>query len=82
MKQDIKEESDDGFVAVNTTQSSCDYSMSQFKDDPLSELPIDVESEEDIPLVIYFIPSHVYILCCACQHSLIFKFLFYYFWGY
>lgn len=53
MKQEIKDESDDGFVAVNTTQSSCDYSMSQFKDDPLSELPPDEESEEDVPLVFF-----------------------------
>lgn len=52
MKQEIKEESDDGIV--NTTQSSCDYSLSQFKDEPLSELPLDDEdSEEDIPLVSY-----------------------------
>lgn len=35
--------------------SSCDYSMSQFKDEPLSELPPEDDSmtgeEEDVPLV-------------------------------
>lgn len=53
MKHEIKEESEDGYAAVNnTTASSCDYSLSQFKDDPLSELPPEEESgEEDTPLV-------------------------------
>lgn len=47
---------------MNTTQSSCDYSMSQFKDDPLSELPPDEESEEDLPLVI----SCILVLLSLC----------------
>lgn len=45
----------DGYAGANTTMSSCDYSMSQFKDEPLSELPPEDESmsggEEDMPLV-------------------------------
>lgn len=46
-----EEDSDDGYAgANNTTMSSCDYSMSQFKDDPLSEIK-DEDSEEDTPLV-------------------------------
>ncbi|XP_013168227.1 PREDICTED: DNA topoisomerase I, mitochondrial [Papilio xuthus] len=51
LKREIKEESEDGFNAGNTTVSSCDYSMSQFKDEPLSELPHEEESEEDTPLL-------------------------------
>ncbi|XP_013133683.1 PREDICTED: DNA topoisomerase I, mitochondrial [Papilio polytes] len=51
IKGEIKEESEDGFNAGNTTVSSCDYSMSQFKDEPLSELPPEEESEEDTPLL-------------------------------
>ncbi|KAI5632594.1 eukaryotic DNA topoisomerase i, catalytic core domain-containing protein [Phthorimaea operculella] len=43
-----KEDSDDGFGGMNTTASSCDYSLSQFKDEPLADLPDD--SEEDAPL--------------------------------
>ncbi|CAG9784258.1 unnamed protein product [Diatraea saccharalis] len=51
IKSDIKEESDDGYPAANTTVSSCDYSLSQFKDEPLAELPDDEESaEEEKPL--------------------------------
>lgn len=46
-----QDDSDEGYAGANTTVSSCDYSMSQFKDEPLSELPPDDESEEDIPLV-------------------------------
>ncbi|KAG7311334.1 hypothetical protein JYU34_002372 [Plutella xylostella] len=46
-----EEDSDDGYAgANNTTMSSCDYSMSQFKDDPLSEIK-DEDSEEDTPLL-------------------------------
>lgn len=45
-----QDDSDEGYAGANTTVSSCDYSMSQFKDEPLSELPPDDESEEDIPL--------------------------------
>ncbi|KAG6457599.1 hypothetical protein O3G_MSEX010391 [Manduca sexta] len=45
-----QEESDDGYAGANTTASSCDYSMSQFKDEPLSELPPEEDSEEDMPL--------------------------------
>ncbi|KAJ2953786.1 hypothetical protein O0L34_g1413 [Tuta absoluta] len=44
-----KEDSEDGFGGMNTTASSCDYSLSQFKDEPLADLPDD--SEEDIPLL-------------------------------
>ncbi|XP_063838535.1 DNA topoisomerase I, mitochondrial [Ostrinia nubilalis] len=52
IKHEIKEESEDGFAGANTTVSSCDYSLSQFKDDPLSELPPEEESaEEDKPLL-------------------------------
>lgn len=52
VKKEIKaEESDDGYAGANTTASSCDYSMSQFKDDPLGDLPPEEESEEDTPLV-------------------------------
>ncbi|KPJ12715.1 DNA topoisomerase 1 [Papilio machaon] len=51
IKREIKEESEDGYNAGNTTVSSCDYSMSQFKDEPLSELPPEGESEEDTPLL-------------------------------
>ncbi|XP_063376483.1 DNA topoisomerase I, mitochondrial [Cydia fagiglandana] len=55
LKSEVKEEqeSDDGYDASavnNTTASSCDYSLSQFKDEPLSELPPEEESEEDTPL--------------------------------
>ncbi|XP_047514856.1 DNA topoisomerase I, mitochondrial isoform X1 [Pieris napi] len=50
IKLEIKEESEDGFAGANTTASSCDYSLSQFKDEPLGELPDESESEEDIPL--------------------------------
>lgn len=56
MKREIKEESEDGYTGANTTASSCDYSLSQFKDEPLSELPLEEEdSEEDTPLVYVFI---------------------------
>ncbi|CAH2231749.1 jg7162 [Pararge aegeria aegeria] len=49
---------DDGYIGVNTTASSYDFSMSQFKDDPLAELPLEDDSasgeeareEEDKPL--------------------------------
>lgn len=52
MKKEVKEEeSDDGYAGANTTVSSCDYSLSQFKDEPLSELPPEEESEDEIPLV-------------------------------
>ncbi|CAK1550094.1 unnamed protein product [Leptosia nina] len=52
IKQEYKEESEDGYAGVNTTVSSCDYSLSQFKDEPLSELPMDDDSdcEQEIPL--------------------------------
>lgn len=52
-KVEIKSEVEDEYTpANNTTVSSCDYSLSQFKDEPLSELQIEEESgEEDIPLV-------------------------------
>lgn len=48
---DIKQENDESndFGGLNTTASSCDYSLSQFKDEPLSELPPEEESEEDSP---------------------------------
>lgn len=53
----------DGYAGANTTMSSCDYSMSQFKDEPLSELPADDESmsgeEENIPLVSKFVVNLV-----------------------
>lgn len=54
----MKSESDDGYGgALNTTVSSCDYSLSQFKDEPLSEMPLEEDSasggEEDVPLVCY-----------------------------
>ncbi|XP_049868163.1 DNA topoisomerase I, mitochondrial [Pectinophora gossypiella] len=45
-----EEDSDDGFTGANTTASSCDYSLSQFKDEPLADLPDD-ESEEEKPLL-------------------------------
>lgn len=50
---DIKQENDESndFGGLNTTASSCDYSLSQFKDEPLSELPPEEESEEDSPSV-------------------------------
>lgn len=53
LKTEVKEEeSDDGYEgAVNNTASSCDYSLSQFKDEPLADLPPEEESEEDTPLV-------------------------------
>ncbi|XP_072936900.1 DNA topoisomerase I, mitochondrial isoform X1 [Epargyreus clarus] len=51
IKSEIKEDSDDGYAGANTTASSCDYSMSQFKDEPLSELPPEEDSEEDVPLL-------------------------------
>nr|XP_034825720.1 DNA topoisomerase I, mitochondrial isoform X3 [Maniola hyperantus] len=48
---------DDGYLGVNTTASLCDFSVPQFKEDPLSELPPDDDSasegegaEEDVPL--------------------------------
>lgn len=47
-------DSDDGYAGANTTASSCDYSLSQFKDEPLADLP-DEESEEDTPLVIIYL---------------------------
>lgn len=50
VKQENLDESNDGYAGVNTTASSCDYSLSQFKDEPLAELPLDDESEEDTPL--------------------------------
>ncbi|KAI8428097.1 hypothetical protein MSG28_002369 [Choristoneura fumiferana] len=53
LKREVKEEdSDDGYEgAVNNTASSCDYSLSQFKDEPLADLPPEEESEEDTPLL-------------------------------
>lgn len=56
IKPEIKEE-DEGYKgANNTTISSCDFSISKLKEEPLSELPPDDDSaseegEEDIPLV-------------------------------
>ncbi|GBP62821.1 DNA topoisomerase 1 [Eumeta japonica] len=53
LKEIKEEDSDDGYAGANTTVSSCDYSLSQFKDEPLSQLPPeeeDEESEEDLPL--------------------------------
>ncbi|KAL0849407.1 hypothetical protein ABMA28_013704 [Loxostege sticticalis] len=48
IKHEIKEESEDGYAgANNTTVSSCDYSLSQFKDDPLSELPPEEDSADE-----------------------------------
>lgn len=38
-------ESDDGYAGANTTISSCDYSLSQFKDEPLSQLPPDSDDD-------------------------------------
>lgn len=35
---------------ANVTASSCDYSLSHFKEEPLDE-KMDEDSEEDIPLV-------------------------------
>ncbi|CAH0700445.1 unnamed protein product [Spodoptera exigua] len=48
---DIKQENDESndYGGLNTTASSCDYSLSQFKDEPLSELPPEEESDEDSP---------------------------------
>lgn len=46
----MNDESND-FGGLNTTASSCDYSLSQFKDEPLSELPPEDESDEDLPAV-------------------------------
>ncbi|CAB3250276.1 unnamed protein product [Arctia plantaginis] len=46
VKQELQDESND-FTGLNTTASSCDYSLSQFKDEPLSELPPEEDSEED-----------------------------------
>ncbi|CAG9566701.1 unnamed protein product [Danaus chrysippus] len=60
VKREMKSESDDGYGAMmamahNTTVSSCDYSLSQFKDEPLSEMPLEEDSasggEEDVPLL-------------------------------
>ncbi|OWR41552.1 topoisomerase 1B [Danaus plexippus plexippus] len=56
VKREMKSESDDGYGgALNTTVSSCDYSLSQFKDEPLSEMPLEEDSasggEEDVPLL-------------------------------
>ncbi|XP_059060387.1 DNA topoisomerase I, mitochondrial [Achroia grisella] len=52
IKMEIKADSDDGYTGINnTTASSCDYSLSQFKDEPLSELPPEEESEDDTSLV-------------------------------
>ncbi|XP_053601172.1 DNA topoisomerase I, mitochondrial isoform X2 [Plodia interpunctella] len=52
VKNEIKEEPVDEYgYGLNTTVSSCDYSLSQFKDEPLSELPQDEDSEEDTPLL-------------------------------
>ncbi|KAJ8729279.1 hypothetical protein PYW08_000860 [Mythimna loreyi] len=48
VKREMNDESND-FGGLNTTASSCDYSLSQFKDEPLSELPPDDESDEDSP---------------------------------
>ncbi|CAH0404957.1 unnamed protein product [Chilo suppressalis] len=51
VKSELKEESEDGYGIANTTVSSCDYSLSQFKDEPLADLPDDEESgEENTPL--------------------------------
>lgn len=52
LKQESQDESDDGYGGANMRMSSCDNSLSQFKDEPLSELPPEEESEEDTPLVI------------------------------
>nr|AEM00018.1 topoisomerase 1B [Spodoptera exigua] len=48
---DIKQENDESndYGGLNTAASSCDYSLSQFKDEPLSELPPEEESDEDSP---------------------------------
>lgn len=46
VKQEMQDESND-YGGVNTTASSCDYSLSQFKDEPLSELPPEEDSEDD-----------------------------------
>ncbi|CAH0726092.1 unnamed protein product, partial [Brenthis ino] len=56
VKEEIKVDVEyDGYAGANTTMSSCDYSMSQFKDEPLSELPPEDDSmtgeEEDVPLL-------------------------------
>ncbi|PZC81133.1 DNA topoisomerase I, mitochondrial [Helicoverpa zea] len=48
VKREMNDESND-FGGLNTTASSCDYSLSQFKDEPLSELPPEDESDEDSP---------------------------------
>ncbi|XP_075992528.1 DNA topoisomerase 1 isoform X2 [Anticarsia gemmatalis] len=48
VKQEMHDESND-YTGLNTTASSCDYSLSQFKDEPLSELPPEDDSEEDSP---------------------------------
>lgn len=48
VKRELNDESND-FGGLNTTASSCDYSLSQFKDEPLSELPPEDESDEDSP---------------------------------
>lgn len=48
----MNDESND-FGGLNTTASSCDYSLSQFKDEPLTELPPEDDSGEDSPSV-YF----------------------------
>lgn len=46
VKQEMHDENND-YTGINTTASSCDYSLSQFKDEPLSELPPEDESEEE-----------------------------------
>ncbi|KAL4712816.1 hypothetical protein ACJJTC_011886 [Scirpophaga incertulas] len=43
----IKEEFENSCAAANTTVSSCDYSLSQFKDEPLAELPLDEDDSGD-----------------------------------
>ncbi|XP_026726985.1 DNA topoisomerase I, mitochondrial isoform X3 [Trichoplusia ni] len=48
VKQEMNDESND-FGGLNTTASSCDYSLSQFKDEPLTELPPEDDSGEDSP---------------------------------
>ncbi|XP_023951485.2 DNA topoisomerase I, mitochondrial isoform X1 [Bicyclus anynana] len=62
----IKDEiEDDGYTGANTTASSCDYSMTQFKEDPLAALPLEEESasdgeageEEDTPLSMRMAPK-------------------------
>ncbi|VVD02362.1 DNA topoisomerase I, mitochondrial isoform X1 [Leptidea sinapis] len=50
LKQEIKEESEDGFMGGNTTVSSCDYSLSQFKDEPMLEMAPEESDEQEMSL--------------------------------